>query len=225
MKNLKLIAKLVRCATHWRKVLFLSIAPLFFSTACAPAEDLLEPPYEAVWWHNLHVQATPIRDKNKALFAIRVALTNRSLKDHAIFEREGLQPQAFFLNFGPPTFGALPSYVPLRTIEHEMTPIDSSPRIKPIAVEIAPSQNLSFCLKLEDYILPNQTLAPETKQRMILSLMGALAWRRATGKVTPYYREKDADHKVIPAYHPPKFDFGIQKIMIHKNLTCEDAGK
>lgn len=220
MKNLKLIAKLTRCATHWRKVLFVSIASLFFSIACTPVEDLPEKPYETVWWNDLHVQATPIRDKNKALFAIRVALTNRSLKDHAIFKREGLQPQAFFLNLG-----VAEGSPPLRTIEHEITPIDAGPRIKPIVAEIAPSQNLSFCLKLEDYILPNQTLAPDTKQRMILSIIGALAWRRATGKVTPYYREKDADHKVIPAYYPPKFDFGIQKIMIHKNLTCEDAGK
>lgn len=233
MKFFNLKTRLAHTIILWRKILCCFALLLFCSAACTPAEKPVEKSYEMMWWNDLHVQVKPIKDKNKATFAIWLALTNRSLKDTAIVKRRAKLEQSFFLSIGTPAaFEKQKSGTPLlQTIELTIDPVtdplpDSSGSLTaPVLTEIEPGHHLGFCLKLEDYILPNQTIATDTEKHIVLLFITALAWRRSTGLTTPFGIEKYTDYKVIPTIDNPRFDFGDQKIMIHRNLACEDAGK
>lgn len=227
MKLFHPVIWLVRCLTQRRRIVFFAAAPLFVAIACAPAETRAENPYEAIWWKDLRMQVTPIRDKNKAIFALKVVFINRALRDIAILQRPKDQMEAFFWNFGPPEFDRQKiGQSEIKLIERSPPPTShGGTMLEQVQVEIAPGDQLSLCLKLENFVVSNQTIKQGTENRILLATTGRLAWRRSSGVVTPFYRERDADYGVIPDYDPPKFDFGDQKIAIHKNLTCEDAGK
>lgn len=226
MKFLVLIIRVVTYLVTARKILFCVALPLLLGTACAPTEMPVEKSLEMIWWNDLHAQAQLIEDKNRSIFAIRLTLTNRSVKDTAIVKWDVERGRSFSLLFGPAALNASKLETsPIQTIEATPLVTDAEPAIVTKSAEIAPAGKLSFCVKLEDYVLPNQIITPANKQSMLFKFVSKLAWRRATGLVTPFGRENATDYKIHHNFDFPRFDFGDQKIAIHKNLTCEDAGK
>ena len=172
----------------------------------------------------MHIKSTSIRGKDKAIFAVHVELTNRSLLDIAIFQNNGLVVQTFYLGFTP-TCGKLSDSLPVAPIILTRPIYDGTPLKELESVEIAPNHSINFCLKKEDYISHNYKMSSKSKQWLSLKILGSLAWKRSTGLPTPFNHEKDGDIGAVPAYYAPSFDLGVQEIMIHKNFNCEDAGK
>ena len=218
---------------EWRRASCI-VALLFLSAACAPAEK----PYEAVWLDALHVKVTPIRDRDNAIFAILVIFTNRTEKDTALFSRSKDLTQSFNLSFSPlPSAKGEKPNAKLATIDLIPTLIDGPESDSDVTTSIGPSHTAIYCRKIEDYFLPNQTLHQKVKQQPHLKIFGSLLWKHDKDHLLPPhwvpYAPLRTDTKGLPMtdyaevvrHHGPKFDLGVQEIMVHKNLSCSDAGK
>lgn len=172
----------------------------------------------------MHVLASPVTDHDNAVFALKLVMTNRSKTDTAIFKKPFLPSEMFSVSaIAGTTVGVI------LTIEPAALPVDSDAgRDEPVIVEIPPGNSATFCLKLENYLLPNVAANLQSNGfmskylfgKLAVKIFGTLAWRRSSGYVTPFSYEDDSQMASGKRHYGPSLEFGEQKITVYRNRGC-----
>jgi hypothetical protein len=178
---------------------------------------------EVMWWGEMHVLASPITDYDNAVFALRLVMTNRSKTDTAIFREQWGITELFDVSVIAGT-----EHAKRVTIDSKSSPVDSTQE-EPGIVEIPPASNVTFCLKMEHYLLPNVAANLQSNSltskyiagKLAVKIFGTLAWRRSSGYVTPFSYEDESQLASGKRYYGPRLGFGEQKITVHRNRGCD----
>lgn len=209
MRLVNLITQLVK--SKMRSIAFFtSMLLILAASSCVRAE-----PKEVIWWKDMYVAAMPIRDKEGAIFAIQVVLTNRAQKDVALFRKaEPLSP-TFDVSLIAGQLNAK-----ILTIQRVPPEIPRTPPPERDVVEMAPGASVSFCVKMESYLPTTTVLDPKSTYLLAFDVMGSLAWKRSAGYTTPFSYENESQRLANKYFFGPRIEFGQQKISVQRNRGC-----
>lgn len=165
------------------------------------------------WQTEVYVTASPIKDADGAIFAVKVELLNRSKNNTALFTTFNLPRNNFGLDVQERNING-----PRVTFGDPLGPVDSKPDLKWTTLEIPPNKSAVFCLKLEDQLLPGIALNRSINYLWTVESRGDLRWK---------HRGKDMiESKTTKTFSPRYYFFeglilGEHKASIQKGKGCD----
>lgn len=181
-------------------------ACVFLLVSCEPAKAKPES-VSKQWDPSLEMIATPKTDKDGRVYAVKVELANRSKDDIALFRTMPAPYEGFFL-----------SVADTRAAGKTMTWTHNLPAGRRARAKIHPNKTASFCLKLEDDLLPGVSLDRSKSYDWVVWGFGRFAW-------TPIRPSLAVAELAKPDYWQGRggqyLQLGIHKSSIQKNMGCD----
>ena len=185
---------------------------VFLLVSCEPAKAKPES-VSKQWDSSVEMIATPKADKDGRVYAVKVELANRSKDDIALFRTMPAPYEGFIL-----TVTESHSSGKAMTWTHNLPAGHAEQEPKFTTLEIYPNKVASFCLKLEDYLLPSVSLDNSKSYDWVVWGFGRFAW-------IPIRPSLAVAELAKPDYWQGRggqyLQLGIHKSSIKKNMGCD----
>lgn len=163
------------------------------------------------WGTDLYITATPVKDSDDAVFAVKLVLENRSKKNTARLRTFDIPRGDFGLYLEEKKIGGN-----VMTLGDPLGPVDSIPESKITTRVIYPEATASFCLKLHEHLPSATILSRVEKYKWFIITNGTLYWE-LSGDVKV---KKAPSSRFSPLLFLPALKLGEFKASVQKRLDC-----